>query len=1154
MRRHFTISLCVAFVLMLGGAQWHHAQAQAQRSSQGKTFFVAFMENLSNPDLEVFIAGEPGTRITISMPAQSGATFPWIRTVVLPPDGYYGFFPGNGQVLNTGSGYSTKGIKIEADRDISVFASNRVSVSNDACLILPVESLGKEYVVAAARGTNYSRRSEFAVVGVEPGETIIEIYTPVTASGAGGMIAPSRPSSGPGDPGLGTPHTITLSEGEVYQVQSDVDLSGTIVLAKSLPGQECKKFAVFGGNIFSLVCGPEQVINSRNADLFASGGADHHFEQMKPVPSWGKEYVVIPYQQRERDYVKVYAWQDSTLIYLDDDVEPMHEITRGGEDLGVAVLNKGDFIAFYTFASIPGTSQRKATFIRSNNPIQVAHHCVSKFCNAANPANTGDPYFIMENPVDQFLPEATFNIFEGYSNMAYFLNVSFPLEDMGQVQYKRVQDDSWVTFPLQNCYTVPTPINYNKYGFCYQAGMAPGAYNLRAPTGQVGFISGYAGNFESFGYETGAKMDPIAFDLDLIDPKNGVEIPDDVRGIESDDNTACPGKDMIFIIEDDQERYRYFTWDFGDGTTYTPQENELNDGDTVYHRYENPGLYNVKVSAAIDLSRCNNEVVLFYDVFIKDLVYEGPDIQGPNPVCPNATNRTYSVPVIPTFYSDVVWEVLGDDETEIVWKSDDSRSIRINFGDEGYRGTDKAYILIRGLESTDNPVTDVEGQTCWTRADTLEVEIRKFAPRVDIIGDSVVCRSIVNNALYESVFFDGGLDSVRFEWEVYLEDGTLADDTYYEVLSTTNMNPGDEGNDANLFMENYQINIAWKAPSWGRTMTINSVQFYNPNLGDCIDGAKSEPMEVFVYPDLADATSLDYVSYPPAGQPDDHVLVSYRYNDVNFGGEQRIDDADVRIERRRVEFNATPLEDYSLITPNTPFGAVEDRAIAPTVDRYEYRLVYEDNCPIPEEYIGQDEFRTVFLEGSRAKEDGELSNADGDYASLRWTLLGSWDGEVEQELWRKTDENEWELFKTSDELSGIYELFDEVGPDGVFQYFKIKLRLIENGQTVHTVWSNQLFLDYRKEIYGTPIITPNNDGFNDELIIVNMNSHPVTGPKRIVIFNRWNQHIWSTDDYQQDWMGVTDEGNRVPEGSYFYVVMDRNGGEVHKGAVTIVWN
>ena len=64
------------------------------------------------------------------------------------------------------------------------------------------------------------------------------------------------------------------------------------------------------------------------------------------------------------------------------------------------------------------------------------------------------------------------------------------------------------------------------------------------------------------------------------------------------------------------------------------------------------------------------------------------------------------------------------------------------------------------------------------------------------------------------------------------------------------------------------------------------------------------------------------------------------------------------------------------------------------------------------------------------------------------------------------------------------------------------------------------------------ILTPNNDGFNDYLIIDNIGIYDQC---QVVIFNRWNDKVYENNDYQNDWDG-TYEGSPLSAGTYFYII------------------
>ena len=84
------------------------------------------------------------------------------------------------------------------------------------------------------------------------------------------------------------------------------------------------------------------------------------------------------------------------------------------------------------------------------------------------------------------------------------------------------------------------------------------------------------------------------------------------------------------------------------------------------------------------------------------------------------------------------------------------------------------------------------------------------------------------------------------------------------------------------------------------------------------------------------------------------------------------------------------------------------------------------------------------------------------------------------------------------------------------------------------------------------VITPNNDGLNDQFKIVNLEYYPNSS---IVIFNRWGKKIYESSNYQNDWDG---EGHS--DGVYYYILNINYGSgssgdeilkEVH-GTVTIL--
>jgi len=79
--------------------------------------------------------------------------------------------------------------------------------------------------------------------------------------------------------------------------------------------------------------------------------------------------------------------------------------------------------------------------------------------------------------------------------------------------------------------------------------------------------------------------------------------------------------------------------------------------------------------------------------------------------------------------------------------------------------------------------------------------------------------------------------------------------------------------------------------------------------------------------------------------------------------------------------------------------------------------------------------------------------------------------------------------------------------------------------------------------------SPNNDGVNDTW---NIKAAGFLFPNnKISIFNRWGQEVYNYDGYMDEWDGMNN-GDRLPDGTYYYI-LDLNDGNGYKaGNVTIV--
>lgn len=65
--------------------------------------------------------------------------------------------------------------------------------------------------------------------------------------------------------------------------------------------------------------------------------------------------------------------------------------------------------------------------------------------------------------------------------------------------------------------------------------------------------------------------------------------------------------------------------------------------------------------------------------------------------------------------------------------------------------------------------------------------------------------------------------------------------------------------------------------------------------------------------------------------------------------------------------------------------------------------------------------------------------------------------------------------------------------------------------------------------------SPNDDGFNDTFIILNLENYPTNSLK---VFNRWGEVVYKAEPYLNDWNGINNQDpmmdNKCTEGVYFF--------------------
>ena len=211
---------------------------QAQNSSAGTEFWLGYMENLNlafndAPVFAIQISAEVATDGEISIPA-TGLTIPFsvaggaIEEVTLPQAIYYS---------EASEQIEDKGIKITANNPVRVNAMHYRSYFSESSMLLPTPVLGATYrVIAREDDGGGLGPSSFVIVSTEDDNEI--------------EITPSTLTFGLHPENI--PFTITLNEGQIYQVQAFGNLTGSLIQSLS-----DKKMAVFSGSRQAIVeqCG-----------------------------------------------------------------------------------------------------------------------------------------------------------------------------------------------------------------------------------------------------------------------------------------------------------------------------------------------------------------------------------------------------------------------------------------------------------------------------------------------------------------------------------------------------------------------------------------------------------------------------------------------------------------------------------------------------------------------------------------------------------------------------------------------------------------------------------------------------------------------------------------------------------------------------------
>lgn len=287
-----------------------------------------------------------------------------------------------------GSNINGMAYRIQSTQPIVAYQFNPLSnfgvFSNDASLLLPTGSIGKEYWIVSRSQLGTKFRSYFTVVAAMPGNTKVTVVPSAATHAKIGAVGMS----------LGGKSVFTLKQGQVLNVESNkvnADLTGSYVNAD-------QDVVVFGGseasnspNIGNCIPNPQGLLGGKVCAGSTLGGgfgkactqdsqcepaccADHLEEQMFPVKAWGTTYVAARLSPRgkEKDAWRIVAKENGTTVTLTPNI-----------GVNIPTLNQGQFYEFETTADF---------LITASKPVMVAQYMASSYATMTkeNPSCTTD--------------------------------------------------------------------------------------------------------------------------------------------------------------------------------------------------------------------------------------------------------------------------------------------------------------------------------------------------------------------------------------------------------------------------------------------------------------------------------------------------------------------------------------------------------------------------------------------------------------------------------------------------------------------------------------------------------------------------------------------------------------------------------------------
>ena len=306
-----------------------------------------------------------------------------------------------------GSGVSDHSIKVSSSMPVIAYQFNPFNnsnvFSNDASLLLPVNTLGRRYIVASwPTGVDTAnffptgitpQAGYFTVVAVSPGETTVtvKVTAPTTT---GPEVMPLA---------IGETATFQLQQYDVLNLEAAPFAPADLVelltaVVHDLTGstvEASQRVAVFGGHEEAVVAFER---TGMGAGVESPCCADHLEEQLLPLSVWSAEALCVKAKPRsvsgEKDIWRVISGADGNTLTTTPVIDGINGVT----------LNFGEWVHVEVGESFE---------LEGTGPVQAVQYLISQ---EQTDEHIGDPSMILTVPTQQYRDQYNILVPMGYDN------------------------------------------------------------------------------------------------------------------------------------------------------------------------------------------------------------------------------------------------------------------------------------------------------------------------------------------------------------------------------------------------------------------------------------------------------------------------------------------------------------------------------------------------------------------------------------------------------------------------------------------------------------------------------------------------------------------------------------------------------------------